>query len=143
MNMRVEVVKAGHPALSTVCAEVPHGQNCRAIIEHMCTVMSMWGGIGLAANQIDERVRIIVFKRGNDTLAVINPVITRRHGGRSTAREGCLSFPGAQSGPIVRDRQITLEGFDENWKPVKYKLKKLWARCAQHEVDHLNGVTIV
>lgn len=140
--MRVEVVKDGHPALSTVCAEVPHGQDCRALIEHMCIVMRMWGGIGLAANQLDERTRVIVFKRGSDTLAVINPVITRSYGGRSTAREGCLSFP-RKTALKVRARQIVLEGFDENWKPVKYKLKKIAARCAQHEVDHLNGVTIV
>lgn len=143
MNMRVEVVKDGHPALSTVCAEVPHGQDCRALIEHMCDVMRLWGGIGLAANQLDERTRVIVFKRGSDTLAVINPVITRSYGGRSTAREGCLSFPAAGRVLVGRANSVVLEGFDENWKPVKYKLKKLSARCAQHEVDHLNGVTIV
>ena len=142
--MKMEVVKAGHPALSTVCAEVPHRTNCHNLIDRMRTVMQMWGGIGLAANQLDECVRVIIFRRGSDTLAVINPVITRSYGGRSSAREGCLSFPALTKQPLIgRANSVVLEGFDENWKPVKFKLKKLAARCAQHEVDHLNGVTIV
>ena len=141
--MRTEVVKAGHPSLRVVCDEVMHGHDCREFIEHMRVVMRRCGGVGLAANQLACHCRIIVVHCGPFRQAIINPVITFRGRGKSTAREGCLSFPGVTSGPIARDKQITVEGFDENWKPIKFKLKKLAARCVQHEVDHLNGVSIV
>jgi peptide deformylase len=42
----------------------------------------------------------------------------------------------------MRNKKIIVTGFDENWEPVKFKLKNLPARCVQHEVDHLDGITI-
>lgn len=138
----MEVVNRDHPLLRTICGEVPHRHDCRDLIEQMRTVMRRCGGIGLAANQLGCSRRVIVVRAGGFKQAIINPVITRSYGGKNTQREGCLSF-GTDTALMVRDKQIVVEGFDENWKPVKFKLKKIAARCVQHEVDHLNGITIL
>lgn len=98
-------------------------------------------GVGLSANQVGELKRIIVIHADGFKQVIINPVIIKTYGGKSTQKEGCLSSPGLQV-VKVRFKQIIVEGFDENWKPIKRKLKGLAARCVQHEIDHLNGVTI-
>ena len=129
-------------ALRWNCMELKQFHAVRGVVDHMFTVMSHWGGIGLAANQLGLNMRIIVVKVGPFKQAIINPVITKRYGGKHTAREGCLSF-GPDTALVVRDRKIIVEGFDDHLRPVRFKLKQLAARCVQHEVDHLNGITIL
>jgi peptide deformylase len=121
--------------------EIEQGEDVTELIASMYEVMCKERGIGLAANQIGVLKRVILISANGLNQEFINPVITKRYGGKHTAKEGCLSFPGAQV-IRVRDKQIIVEGFDKNWKPVKRKLTGLAARCVQHEVDHLNGVVI-
>ena len=137
----MRLVDKYHPAISSTSTEIPQGEDVRLLVNALWTNMTMHRGIGLAANQIGIPQRAIVVHAGPFRQEFINPVITRCYGGASTSREGCLSFPGL-SVPVVRSKQIVVEGFDVNWKPIKRKLKGLAARCVQHEVDHLNGVTI-
>lgn len=108
----------------------------------MWQVMYHGKGIGLAANQIGETRRIIVIHAKGFKQAIVNPVITKSYGGKVMNQEGCLSFPG-RTAKILRSKQIIVEGFDQDWKPVKRKLKGLTAYCVQHEVDHLNGVSCI
>lgn len=131
-----------HSALSTVSAPVPTGENVTALIGLMWSIMTDKRGAGLAANQLGETKRVIVVHANGFRQAFINPVIVKAYGGRTLNREGCLSYPGAVV-KVLRHKQIIVEGFDQNWKPVRRKLKGLAAYCVQHEVDHLNGVTIV
>jgi peptide deformylase len=138
--MILKLNRQGAPALYQVAQEVPQGTDRKQLIADMFETMTAYGGIGLAANQVDVLERIIVFKIGGFKRAIINPVIVDCKGG-GTSREGCLSFPG-QTATKARARQITVRGFNENWEPVKFNLKQLRAYCVQHEIDHLNGVTI-
>ncbi len=134
----------GHPALKAVATEVPQGLNFSSELGLMWNVMYNRHGIGLAANQVQfpaSGLRLIVVHAGGFKQAFINPVITKRYGGKFTHREGCLSFPGVHV-LVVRDKQIIVEGFDENWKAIKRKLKGIAAYTVQHEVDHLDGITI-
>lgn len=85
--------------------------------------------------------RVIVIQTKGFRQVLINPVITGGYGGKSKQKEGCLSFPRLLVQKI-RNKQITVEGFNEYWKPVTRKLKGDAARCVQHEIDHLNGITI-
>lgn len=134
--------KGTHPALSAVCKEVDSKENVSGTIGLMWQAMYQGKGCGLAANQIGEDRRIIVIHANGFKQVIVNPVITKSYGGRVISKEGCLSFPGVTA-KVMRHKQIIVEGFDQDWKPVKRKLKGLAAYCVQHEVDHLNGKTIV
>lgn len=131
----------GHPALSNVSTELENGEDAIATISHMWAVMTQERGCGLANNQVGGSKRIIVVHANGFRQEFINPVITKRYGGKMTSKEGCLSFPNLTVS-IVRDKKIIVEGFDKSWKPVKFKLKGLASCCVQHEIDHLDGITI-
>lgn len=137
----MKLVHRAHPALRAAAAEVPFKTDVSWLIIVMWAEMTQGRGCGLAANQLGELDRVIVVHVDNFKQEIINPVITKRYGGKTTSREGCLSFPGITA-PMIRDRQIIVEGFDRYWKPIKRKLKGRAAICVQHEVDHLDGVTI-
>lgn len=130
------------PVLHTVAAEIPKGEPVDLLIDVMWQTMYQHRGVGLAAPQIGESVRAIVVDANGFKQEFINPVIIKSYGGKATSREGCLSFPG-EVVPKVRYRQIIVEGFTKEWQPIRRKLKGLAAYCVQHEVDHLEGVTIV
>lgn len=121
---------------------VTFGESMQPVVGAMFHIMMEQRGIGLAANQVGLPHRIIVVNVNGLRQEFINPVIVKRYGGKHTAREGCLSFPGRYV-PVVRDKQIIVEGFDQDWTPIRRKLKGLAARCVQHEVDHLDGVCIL
>ena len=99
-------------------------------------------GIGLAAPQIGLQKRLILIHTVSFQKVILNPVITRTRLGKTISKEGCLSFPG-KTVKMKRHKQIIVEGFDENWKPVKFKLRGLDSTVVQHEIDHLDGITIV
>jgi len=132
----------GHPALSNTSTAVDRGDDVLSTISHMWSVMTQERGCGLANNQVGGSKRIIVVHANGFRQEFINPIITKRYGGKITSKEGCLSFPGLQVS-VIRDRKIIVEGFDKNWKPVKFKLKGLASCCVQHETDHLDGVTLI
>lgn len=97
--------------------------------------------LGLAAPQIGVSKRIIILLRGNNWQVIINPKLTNRSLSIRTSREMCLSFPGLV-GKKKRFKRVFVEGFDENWKPLKIKATGLDSCVIQHEIDHLNGKTI-
>lgn len=135
------VLRDNHPMLSMVCEEVEHGSDVTELVESMKCTMTKHGGIGLAANQVGVLKRIIVMKVPKYKGCVINPVITRHVKNTIVSTEGCLSVPGKRV-DMKRYNKIVLEGFDENWNPLKLDLNGKSAFCAQHEIDHLNGITI-
>lgn len=124
------------------CVEVEQNDpDIKSLLLSMWVIMYQGKGCGLAANQIGSNKRVIVVDNGSGLkLALINPVIVKRYGGKSTLKEGCLSFPGKQA-LVVRDKQIIVEALDQNFKPIRRKLKGLASRIVQHEVDHLNGIS--
>lgn len=96
----------------------------------------------IAANQIGLTVRAFTMKL--DTLTnifIINPVITKSVGAY-TDIESCLSLPGITRN-VERPKKIVLQGFNENWQPVRYKLHLIGARIVCHEIDHLDGKLII
>jgi len=137
----VEIMKQGAKSLSSVASSVNTGDDVSRLVSDMWSTMYENKGIGLAANQVGSPYRVFVMHANGLKQEFINPVITKRYGGKISNKEGCLSFPGMLVS-VVRDKQIVIEGFDSDWRPIKRKLKGLAACCAQHELDHLNGVTI-
>ncbi len=110
----------------------------------MAEVMQKNNGVGLAAPQVGEMVNLIV--GGHECVpwafAIINPVLVKTSRQIFSSKEGCLSFPG-QTALVTRRKQITVEGFDLDWNPIKFKARGLLAACLQHEMDHLLGRCIV
>lgn len=135
------IKKKGNPILKQVAEEVPEKENVIDLIHTMFLTMRAYNGIGLAANQVGELKRIIVIGNGGFQQAIVNPVISKRYGKKGVSREGCLSYPGKVV-KIKRYKHIIVEGFDQDWQPIRFKLKGVNAYTVQHEVDHLNGITI-
>jgi peptide deformylase len=136
-----EISLKGSPELSKTAVPCHTREDLSELIAHMKAMTTKYGGAGLAANQVGVLKRVIYIKCGPFKQVIINPVITRSFGGHTTNREECLSYPGL-SVLKIRSKKVRVEGFDEDWNPIHFKLNKLAARCVQHEVDHLNGITI-
>jgi peptide deformylase len=115
----------------------------RDLVERMKRLMRDAHGIGLAATQVGVLRRIFVFTPAKDVVvAVANPEIVERSKETDIVEEGCLSIQGVLV-PIERPLRITLEGKDENGEDVRFELEDIYARAAQHEADHLDGVLII
>ena len=96
--------------------------------------------VGMAANMIGVRKRIIVVAMGPFLFPMINPVITKKSGEYRT-EESCLSLEGVR--PCTRYREIEVDYLDRDFKPQHGKYKDFTAQIIQHEIDHLNGILFI
>lgn len=108
------------------------------LIGNMIETMHSAGGVGLAAPQIGNLLRVIVIGiPGEEDIVLINPEIVQRTGER-LVEEGCLSIPG-YFGQIKRSTSIKVKGRNQNGKEIRIKADELLAQALEHEIDHLNG----
>ena len=115
----------------------------RRLVERMKLLMRDASGIGLAATQVGVLQRLFVFQMNEeDVVAVVNPEVAERSDETEVDDEGCLSIQGVLV-PVERPATITLVGRDESGAEVEYRLEDIYARAAQHELDHLDGVLII
>jgi peptide deformylase len=118
-------------------------EDLRRLVERMEALMHGANGVGLAANQVGILKRVFVFMPAEDeTVAVVNPELADVSAETETDDEGCLSLQGITV-PVERSVSVTLLGRNERGEEVRYELRDLAARAAQHELDHLDGVLIV
>jgi peptide deformylase len=100
-------------------------------------------GVGLAATQVGVLQRLFVFQpNADEVVAVVNPEIVERSRRTEVDDEGCLSIQSVTV-PVERAVEVTLVGRDENGDEVRYELEDIYARAAQHENDHLDGILIL
>ena len=97
------------------------------------------GCVGMAANMIGVRKRIIVVNLGLRNMAMVNPEITWKRGAYE-AEEGCLSLAGTRR--TTRYEEIEVAYLDQNFKPQRQKFNGWTAQIIQHEVDHCDGILI-
>ena len=97
------------------------------------------GCVGMAANMIGVKKRIIAVNMGFMNVAMFNPRIVKKSGSYQT-EEGCLSLIGVR--PCTRYQEIELEYQDMNWKKQRQNYTGWIAQIIQHEVDHCNGIII-
>ena len=110
------------------------------LIKDMEKILKKEGGVGLAAPQVGESIRLIlVLLDSKNLIPMINPEITAHSEETEYAEEGCLSLPG-QWGDVKRYKKITVSYLDTKGEKRTLKLKKFNARVVQHEVDHLDGI---
>lgn len=119
----------------------------RTLVDDMFETMYEAPGIGLAAIQIGEPVRVVTIDvaKKDDPKApqvFINPEIVWSSEERSVYEEGCLSIPEYYE-EVERPAQVRVKYFDADGKPHELEADGLLATCLQHEIDHLNGVLFI
>jgi peptide deformylase len=145
-----EILTDGHPTLRKVAKKVDPVEIAdpmfQQLIDDMFATMYDAPGIGLAANQIGVSKRLFTVDLQDDEdahgpLVVINPKFTVQEGEKESV-EGCLSVPG-MVGDVTRFERIVCTGLDRHGKKLSLDGTGLFARCLQHEMDHLDGVLYI
>jgi peptide deformylase len=117
----------------------------RKLVDDMAETMYAAPGIGLAANQVGVARRIAVVDVTHPDGApklytLINPEIVAREG-EIVWEEGCLSFPGIHV-DVERAVHVVVRALDRDGKPFEIEADELLAIAMQHEIDHLDGLTL-
>ena len=122
-------------------------ENLKQLAEDMADTMYEAPGIGLAAPQIGESVKLIVVDISKDRdnereyMTLVNPEIVA-HEGFQIDEEGCLSVPELTS-KVKRYKKITVSYQDQDGKPQELTTENRFAVVLQHEIDHLNGILFI
>ena len=139
----------GHPVLRERARPVDTSELkdplFQKLIDDMVETMHEYHGVGLAAPQVHEGLRLFVAVLDDDpdseseATVIINPDIIPNAPDKRDGWEGCLSIPDIR-GMVPRFTDITVLALDRHGKKIELKLKDFSARVAQHETDHLDGV---
>ena len=145
----LKVARMGHPVLRERAQPLDKAMLrnplVQKLIDDMFDTMHEYNGVGLAAPQVHEGLRIFVGlldespKDDAEPIALINPEITPLGDDKAEGREGCLSIPEIY-GLVPRYTAISVRALDRAGKPIELQLKDFPARVAQHEHDHLEGI---
>ena len=146
----LKVSRMGHPVLRTKALAIERAAITSApmqkLIDDMMETMAEYNGVGLAAPQVHESLRVFVasldMERGekpSEPIAIINPEITPVTNEVVEDWEGCLSIPDIR-GKVPRYREIKVRAFDREGERIELRAKGFSARVIQHETDHLDGI---
>jgi peptide deformylase len=121
--------------------------NLRKLVQDMFETMHAENGVGLAAPQIGQSIRVLVAELEPNKqegekgfkVALCNPEIVKASDEIASDVEGCLSIPG-WIGEVPRHVSVTVKAQTPEGKEVRIKAENYYARVLQHEIDHLNGV---
>ena len=148
--MILPIIAYGDPVLKKVGKEIDQDYpGLEKLIANMLDTMYDASGVGLAAPQVNESVRLFVidatpFADEDKELegfkkVFINPIIIKEEGSEWVFNEGCLSIPGIRE-DIHRKPKITIEYYDEKFNLKEEVYEGMAARIIQHEYDHIEGV---
>ena len=143
----MKIVISPNPVLNRVAEPCVVGdKSLKRLAKDMARAMYNANGVGLAAPQLGVSKRLIVVDcetddNGKDPLVLVNPEIQEVWGDEVTAGEGCLSCPGVNI-PITRKPWVRVRYFDLDGDEWEIESDGLLGRCLQHEIDHLNGITL-
>lgn len=144
--MILDILQLPNPILKEKAIKVSRlTPELKDFIVNMVETLYAKHGVGLAAPQVGRSIRIIVFDETPEQHApkvLINPEILSHSNKKATAIEGCLSCRGSEM-EVDRYQRIKVRGQDLSWETITFAAEGLLARVIQHEVDHLNGITIV
>jgi peptide deformylase len=148
-----KIARMGHPVLRAPAAMVedPTAPWVRRLVSDMIETMEDAGGAGIAAPQVHEAHRILVFRVGDERLSglpgdgaqdltvLINPVVEPLGEERLDGWEGCLSVPGLR-GVVPRWARIRYRARGLDGAMIEREAAGFHARVVQHECDHLDGI---
>ena len=120
------------------------------LIDDMIETMRESNGVGLAAVQVAELVRLIVVEMPEDEeqpnsgklYVVVNPEIVKSSDELEMGIEGCLSIPG-YVGEVERQTEVTVRGLNRHGRRQRIRAQGFLARVLQHEIDHTEGVLYI
>jgi peptide deformylase len=145
----LKVARMGHPVLRERARPIEpselRGPLLQKLVDDMIETMHEYHGVGLAAPQIHEGLRLFVAlldedaDKESEAVAIINPQIIPNTSDTREGWEGCLSIPDIR-GMVPRFTEVTVAALDRHGKAVELRLTDFAARVAQHEADHLDGV---
>jgi peptide deformylase len=151
----LKIARVGHPVLRQKARRVEPTEirqpGFQRLVDDMIDTMNEYHGIGLAAPQIHESVRLIVVGLHEDAddedadiriVPLVNPEIEFLTKDTEEDWEGCLSVPDMR-GRVWRPMAIRVRAHDRRGKPLKMDLRGYPARVIQHEADHLDGVLYI
>lgn len=155
--MILPIVAYGDPVLKKKAARIEKSYpNLKDLIDNMWETMYAANGVGLAAPQIGESIRLFVvdgspFSRENNLDSIekrelkdfkkvfINPQIISFSGPQEAFNEGCLSIPDVRE-DVMRQTTIEIEYYNEKFKYITEEISGIAARIVQHEYDHIEGI---
>jgi len=143
-----EIITAPDPRLRQVSKPVEKvDDGLRALMDDMLETMYAAPGIGLAAIQVGEPLRVIVMDLAGEEeepqpLYFVNPEILDPSEETSVYEEGCLSVP-EYFDEVERPAQCRVKYLDYDGKEKVIDAEGLLATCIQHEMDHLEGVLFI
>jgi peptide deformylase len=146
----LKVARMGHPVLRAKARALDKGEikgvPIQRLIDDMIATMVEYHGVGLAAPQVHESVRIFVAAldaaddgEESQPVVVINPDISVIGSDVVDDWEGCLSIPDVR-GRVPRAREIRVRALDRKGERIELRAHDFPARVIQHETDHLDGV---
>lgn len=149
----LKIARMGHPVLLHRAELVPDpgAPEIRRLVADMLETMEDAPGVGLAAPQVFQPLRIFVFRVPGDRTAtdpddspignsvLINPEVTLIGAERVLGWEGCLSIPGLRAA-VPRAQRVRYSGVDCDGNAVTREVSGFHARVVQHEYDHLDGI---
>jgi peptide deformylase len=154
----LKVARMGHPVLRARARSVDPAEiaspRIQSLIDSMFETMQEYQGVGLAAPQVHESLRLFVAgfppRRGEGAkeaddedrvplMVLINPEIKVSGSATADDWEGCLSIPDVR-GRVTRALEIDVRAYDRRGRRIDMHAKGFTARVIQHETDHLNGV---
>ena len=150
----LKIARMGHPVLRQKARQLhPKEIGTPAIqrlVDDMLRTMHEYQGIGLAAPQVHEDLRLYLAMVVDDedspdtreVVALFNPEISLTKGDAVDDWEGCLSIPGVQ-GLVPRAREVSVTALDREGQRVDFTARDLSARVIQHEHDHIDGVLFI
>ena len=145
------IIMYGDPVLRKRAKEIPVGTDVQQLVADMFETMEAANGIGLAAPQIGQSIRLFVvdgtsleeepgmedFRR-----AFVNPQVISEVGSRWEFEEGCLSIPNIRE-KITRKEKLRIKYYDADWNAFEEEFDGMKARIVQHEYDHIEGKLFV
>ncbi len=149
----LRIAKMGNPVLGQVAAPVPDptAPEVRRLAQDMRETLEDIGASGLAAPQVFESRRLVVYRviasripkdsglEPRPWTVMVNPIITPGSQAKTAVWERCLSIPGLH-GKVPRYSHITISYHDLEGRSVTHEARSSWAALLQHECDHLDGI---
>ena len=152
----LKVARMGHPVLRTKALPIPPAEIGSAaiqqLIDDMLDTMREYSGIGLAAPQVHQDLRVFVAgvrdiqvtspmtdELDMPFIALINPEIMASTDKVVEGWEGCLSIPDIR-GMVPRAKSVRVQAYDRQGERVEIRAHDFAARVIQHETDHLDGI---
>ena len=143
----MQIITYPHPTLRHKSLPVKRvDAELRQMVAEMFELMYASRGIGLAANQVDLPLRLFIMnlegeKGKGEEFVFINPVVSHPKGSEAK-EEGCLSLPELYA-EVVRPKRVRIQAYGIDGREIQADVDGMFARCAQHEVDHLDGVLFI